>query len=123
MANDSLGIPSIPKIASILTLPKIGNMRNVFWTQCADMCGLAGILGPGPKQIEAMVRSQHHRGPDAQGIFVSKNGGCALGHNRLSILDLSSAGNQPMSEPEERYWIILNGEVYNYLELRAELSG
>jgi asparagine synthase (glutamine-hydrolysing) len=88
------------------------------------MCGLAGILGPGPKQaqIEGMVASQHHRGPDAQGIFISMNGGCVLGHNRLSILDLSSAGKQPMSDPEERYWIIFNGEIYNYLELRAELG-
>lgn len=88
------------------------------------MCGIAGILGPGPKQaqIEAMIASQHHRGPDAQGIFASQQGMCALGHNRLSIIDLSTAGRQPMSDAEERYWIILNGEIYNYLELRAELA-
>jgi asparagine synthase (glutamine-hydrolysing) len=88
------------------------------------MCGIAAILGPGPKQaqIEAMVLSQHHRGPDARGIYSSPSGKCALGHNRLSIIDLSSAGNQPMSDPEERYWIILNGEIYNYIELRNALK-
>ena len=68
-----------------------------------------------------MVSSQRHRGPDAEGIFISPSGVARLGHNRLSIIDLSAAGRQPMSDVSGRYWIIFNGEIYNYLELRAEL--
>lgn len=88
------------------------------------MCGIAGIFGPGCGRapIEAMVRSQSHRGPDAEGTYLSPTGVAALGHNRLSIIDLSDAGRQPMSDLQKRYWIILNGEIYNYLELRTELS-
>lgn len=74
-------------------------------------------------QLEAMVAAQRHRGPDAEGVFVSPSGLAGLGHNRLSIIDLSEAGRQPMSDASGRYWIVFNGEVYNYLELRAELEG
>jgi asparagine synthase (glutamine-hydrolysing) len=74
-------------------------------------------------QLEAMVASQRHRGPDAEGVFVSPSGLAGLGHNRLSIIDLSGAGRQPMSDSTGRYRIVFNGEVYNYLELRAELEG
>ncbi|MBV8905660.1 MAG: asparagine synthase (glutamine-hydrolyzing) [Acidobacteriia bacterium] len=70
--------------------------------------------------IERMVASQRHRGPDAEGIYLDPSGTCALGHNRLSILDLSSAGSQPMWDPSGRYAIVFNGEIYNYLELRRE---
>ncbi|MCM3874283.1 MAG: asparagine synthase (glutamine-hydrolyzing) [Pyrinomonadaceae bacterium] len=88
------------------------------------MCGISGIFGTGWKkeQLAAMVSSQHHRGPDAQGIYFDPAGRAALGHNRLSIIDLSPAGQQPMSTPDGRYHIVFNGEVYNYLELRAQLS-
>jgi len=88
------------------------------------MCGIAGILGRGwvQRDLEAMVASQHHRGPDSQGLYVSPGGKVGLGHNRLSILDLSAAGLQPMADPTGRYRIVLNGEVYNYLELRRELD-
>lgn len=87
------------------------------------MCGLAGIFGQSwsKSQLEAMVASQRHRGPDADGIYVSPSGACGLGHNRLSIIDLSDAARQPMSDPTGRYWIVFNGEIYNYLELREEL--
>lgn len=74
------------------------------------------------RQLEAMVASQRHRGPDAEGAFVSPTGVAGLGHNRLSIIDLSDAGRQPMSDPSSRYWIVFNGEIYNYVELRAELE-
>lgn len=87
------------------------------------MCGIAGIFG-GPsdrERIEAMVAIQHHRGPDASGVFESPSGKALLGHNRLSIIDLSQAGIQPMTSRDKRFWIVFNGEVYNYLELRAEL--
>lgn len=88
------------------------------------MCGIAGIFGNGCNQeaLTAMVVSQNHRGPDATGIYITKNRQAGLGHNRLSIIDLSQAGQQPMSDASGRYRIVFNGEIYNYLELRAELS-
>src|ERR1700704_2467704 len=88
------------------------------------MCGIAGIFGSDWKlgQLEAMVSSQHHRGPDARGVYADPRSVAGLGHNRLSIIDLSFAGQQPMSTPDGRYHIVFNGEVYNYLELRAELA-
>lgn len=66
-----------------------------------------------------MVAALRHRGPD--GMRVKEFEGCALGHARLSVIDLV-CGTQPMSDPTGRYWIILNGELYNYRELRAELA-
>lgn len=89
------------------------------------MCGIAGIVRfDGKKvneaQIQSMLQTIKHRGPDDEGIFVEKNVG--LGHVRLSILDLSSAGKQPMTDPTGRYTIIQNGESYNYIELREELE-
>jgi len=89
------------------------------------MCGIAGIFGFDwkPSQIESMVKSQHHRGPDASGIYTDPSGAAALGHNRLSIIDLSDAGRQPMSDSTGRYKIVFNGEIYNYLELREQLAG
>jgi asparagine synthase (glutamine-hydrolysing) len=89
------------------------------------MCGIAGIVRfDGKKvneaQVQSMLQTIKHRGPDDEGIFVEKNVG--LGHVRLSILDLSSAGKQPMTDPTGRYTIIQNGESYNYIELREELQ-
>src|SRR5688500_4096232 len=88
------------------------------------MCGIAGKIGSNwsSRQLDAMVASQHHRGPDASAIYVDPTGRAGLGHNRLSIIDLSDAGLQPMASPDGRYWIVFNGEIYNYLELRATLS-
>ena len=88
------------------------------------MCGLSGIVGPGweQAQLEAMVAVLHHRGPDDCGIYIDPSHKAGLGHNRLSIIDLSSAGHQPMSNGVGAKWIIFNGELYNYLELRTELS-
>ena len=60
-----------------------------------------------------------HRGPDASGLFV--DGDMALGHRRLSIIDLSEAGHQPMSYGDD-LWITFNGEIYNFLDLRVELE-
>lgn len=89
------------------------------------MCGITGLFGAGwsEAQLDAMVRSQHHRGPNASATYASPSGIAALGHNRLSIIDLSEAGTQPMRSACGRYRIAFNGEVYNYQELRAELSG
>jgi len=84
------------------------------------MCGIAGIFGSDTSGIEAMVAILGHRGPDGRGIH--RDGDAALGHTRLSIIDLSDCGLQPMSDPTGRWWIAFNGEIYNYLELRAALD-
>jgi asparagine synthase (glutamine-hydrolysing) len=86
------------------------------------MCGIWFSLGfdPDPGHIDVVG----HRGPDGSGwrVFESRAGWVALGHRRLSIIDLSDAARQPMEYAEERYWIVYNGEIYNHLELRDELS-
>lgn len=87
------------------------------------MCGIAGILGTNPKNgstIQLMLEAQKHRGPDA---MRSWNGDkVVLGHNRLSILDLSEDANQPMTSHCGNYVIVFNGEIYNYVELKKELT-
>lgn len=89
------------------------------------MCGIAGIINlnnsPVEKQdLQKMIEVLSHRGPDGNGIFIDKNIG--LAHVRLSIIDLSDLAHQPMSYDDENYWIIHNGEVYNYIELRQDLE-
>lgn len=88
------------------------------------MCGIAGICGErlDGVRIGAMVERQRHRGPDGSGVYVAPSGMAALGHDRLSIIDVSSAGAQPMSDRTGRYTIVFNGEIYNYIELRSELK-
>jgi asparagine synthase (glutamine-hydrolysing) len=92
------------------------------------MCGIAGIINSGiePNELERRLRKLeqdlHHRGPDDQGIFVSRDGIAGLVNTRLSILDLSAAGHQPMSSPDGRYTIVFNGEIYNFESLRADLA-
>jgi asparagine synthase (glutamine-hydrolysing) len=88
------------------------------------MCGIAGIynLNNKPvsrKSVELMISTLEHRGPNDAGIY--EDGSIVLGHRRLSILDLSSKGHQPMSNTNETHWIVHNGEVYNYIELKKEL--
>ncbi|MGA9948214.1 MAG: asparagine synthase (glutamine-hydrolyzing) [Xanthobacteraceae bacterium] len=85
------------------------------------MCGIWFSLGFPPDR--AHVDKVAHRGPDGTGwqVFESSVGSVALGHRRLSIIDLSDAASQPMSYADGRYWISFNGEIYNYLELRDEL--
>lgn len=76
------------------------------------MCGITGIISiDAAKYIQGMTDAIAHRGPDDQGIFIDSN--VALGHRRLSILDLSANGHQPMISADERYVIIYNGEIYN----------
>ena len=92
------------------------------------MCGIAGILSPNHQPehleilIERMQQALHHRGPDDRGIFISQDKQVALAHTRLSILDLTAAGHQPMSIDNGRYWITFNGEIYNFQELRSRLE-
>src|SRR5436190_18164996 len=90
------------------------------------MCGICGVLHLDPARavdafgVERMAAVLHHRGPDGDGVHVDRNVG--LGHKRLSIIDLSHAGQQPMSNEDGRLWITFNGEIYNYRELRADLE-
>jgi len=89
------------------------------------MCGIAGFLQtvPDPRAIiSAMVDTLHHRGPDAGGVWCDRDAGVALGHRRLSILDLSRAGSQPMHSASGRFVISYNGEIYNFRELFRELD-
>jgi asparagine synthase (glutamine-hydrolysing) len=94
------------------------------------MCGIAGFLRIGGfsesdsrQIIEAQTRTLLHRGPDDCGTWLDPAAGVALGHRRLSILDLSPAGHQPMVSASGRYVIVLNGEIYNHLDIRARLDG
>lgn len=95
------------------------------------MCGLTGfwdpklVLGAGKEKLEilaqAMADKIDHRGPDSSGIWCDASVGMALGHRRLSIVDLSPAGHQPMISPSTRMILAYNGEIYNTTELKAEL--
>lgn len=94
------------------------------------MCGIAGIFDPqrstAPEALHHAVRSMstalRHRGPDDSGDWVDASSGIALGHRRLSIIDLTTAGAQPMRSPSGRYMVSYNGEIYNYRQLRARLE-
>jgi len=92
------------------------------------MCGIAVFLAavetslPQTSDLQTGLAALAHRGPDDQGIFVDPNAGVALCHARLSILDLSPAGHQPMPGPTGETVIVFNGEIYNFRELRAELE-
>jgi asparagine synthase (glutamine-hydrolysing) len=84
------------------------------------MCGICGIYGVDDRQIvKKMSDTLSHRGPDDEGFFVDKD--ISLGHRRLSIIDLNT-GHQPIHNEDETVWIVFNGEIYNYKELRAELE-
>jgi asparagine synthase (glutamine-hydrolysing) len=91
------------------------------------MCGIAGLLAPGSGDadgisdaLQKMTRSLAHRGPDAEGYWTES--GVELGHRRLSILDLSNAGAQPMRSESGRYVIVFNGEIYNHLNMRRDIA-
>ncbi|MCB0162677.1 MAG: asparagine synthase (glutamine-hydrolyzing) [Anaerolineae bacterium] len=93
------------------------------------MCGIAGIYAFGEQAplvsrelVETMRDTMTHRGPDDAGIFVSNDRRLGLAHRRLSIIDLSSAGHQPMSNEDETLWITYNGEIYNYADYVPELK-
>ena len=89
------------------------------------MCGFTGFLHHTPDAesvISRMTDALYHRGPDAGGIWNDTDAGIALGNRRLSIVDLSPAGGQPMSSASDRYVISYNGEIYNFTALRPELE-
>ena len=104
------------------------------------MCGIAGFFEAAehatPERIGAMTDRLIHRGPNDHGFLLVNTQtnsvatapgtagfyDLALGHRRLSILDLSEAGRQPMSSADERYWVVFNGEIYNFKDLRKDLE-
>jgi asparagine synthase (glutamine-hydrolysing) len=103
---------------------------SVIDAETASMCGIAGFVGASPQSTlgnadvvaEAMAASLAHRGPDDQGIWTDPEAGTALIHRRLSIIDLSPAGHQPMVSADGRFIISYNGEVYSYQPIAAELA-
>jgi asparagine synthase (glutamine-hydrolysing) len=92
------------------------------------MCGIMGVLSDGrPEQMRAAVRdmmtASKHRGPDASGsVEIPLPASCLMGHTRLSIIDLSDGSRQPMHDAESGSWLVFNGEIYNFCQLRAELE-
>ncbi|MFZ5365200.1 MAG: asparagine synthase (glutamine-hydrolyzing) [Patescibacteria group bacterium] len=89
------------------------------------MCGIAGYITKNQVDEKVLIKMRDalsHRGPDDAGIFISADNKVGLAHRRLSILDLSPAGHQPMSSADEKIWITFNGEIYNFLEIRKELE-
>ena len=90
------------------------------------MCGITGVINFNREKISLndinrFKDSLSHRGPDGEGTYINNIDCVALGHRRLSILDITESGKQPMSYDNERYWIVYNGEIYNFIELRKEL--
>ena len=94
------------------------------------MCGLTGFVDFTRRtsaedlgaRVEAMAETLRHRGPDDDGAWTDAEAGVALGFRRLSIIDLSVQGHQPMLSASGRHVIVFNGEVYNFCELREEMS-
>ncbi len=89
------------------------------------MCGISGFYSKFSKFNNVIVKMNSaisHRGPDKNGVWLDKNSGIVLGHQRLSILDLSSKGNQPMQSKSGRFVLTYNGEIYNHLKIREELK-
>lgn len=89
------------------------------------MCGICGVVGKADEHlIKSMLGRIAHRGPDDEGIYVSETsaGSVGLGHLRLSIIDLSAAGHEPMTDGAGELWLTFNGEIYNFKEVRRDLE-
>lgn len=92
------------------------------------MCGICGVFNLNgrtdltPRSLERMADTIAHRGPDDSGTYVSADRRAGLGFRRLSIIDLSAAGHQPMSNEDGTLWLVFNGEIYNHNDLRKELE-
>ena len=89
------------------------------------MCGIAGFCNEENNWLENINRmnnSMYYRGPDASGVWASEDKRVVLGHRRLSILDLTSGGAQPMKSHNDRYMLVYNGEIYNYIEIKQKLT-
>lgn len=87
------------------------------------MCGIAGVVGRAEQNaLERMAAALRHRGPDDRGTWTNPDASVGLVHTRLSILDLSAAGHQPMISDDREHVLVFNGEIYNHLDLRSELE-
>ena len=91
------------------------------------MCGIAGILVNNPADLDRadlsrLAAALTHRGPDGEGVWISSDGRAGLVHLRLAIIDTSERGHQPMQSADGNHTIVYNGEIFNFLELRAELE-
>src|SRR5258708_7580676 len=89
------------------------------------MCGIVGFAGRHPIEASSLVAmrdTMSHRGPDDLGLWYSADRSAGFGHRRLSIIDLTPGGHQPMSDSSGRLHITFNGEIYNFQELRIELA-
>ncbi len=92
------------------------------------MCGIVGVVNLSTDEpvssglLLSMADTMEHRGPDDRGVWVPEHGQVGLAHRRLSIVDTSAAGHQPMSTPDGRVWVTFNGEIYNYPELKRDLE-
>jgi asparagine synthase (glutamine-hydrolysing) len=93
------------------------------------MCGIAGLFDPRASDRSevradclAMTKVLHHRGPDDGDVWIDGDAGIALGHRRLAVVDLSAAGRQPMSSANQRWMIVYNGEIYNHVQIAAQLN-
>jgi asparagine synthase (glutamine-hydrolysing) len=89
------------------------------------MCGVAGALGPASADalqapVRAMANAIAHRGPDDEGFWFAPDGQLGLAHRRLSIIDLSPLGHQPMQSASGNLVTVFNGEIYNHADIRAE---
>src|SRR3954470_13084601 len=121
--------PSSPPLES----PSQAGLRSGYCTpdvlyQLTRMCGIAGTLAfdhaltVDESTVSRMTATLHHRGPDDAGTYVRPDERIGLGHRRLSIIDLSRAGHQPMSNEDGTVWITFGGKIYNHLDLRPELE-
>ena len=105
-------------------------MLNLFGQQLdlkkIKMCGINGFYSKSLSTFNNIIVKMNlaisHRGPDSSGVWSDKNSGIVFGHQRLSIIDLSKAGNQPMQSNSGRLILTYNGEIYNHLEIRNELE-
>jgi len=91
------------------------------------MCGIVGLWNLNNEPVSQQVLQRFtdaltHRGPDGSGFFIDSDANLGLGHRRLAIIDITDTGRQPMSFGDGRYWIVFNGEIYNFVELKAELE-
>jgi len=91
------------------------------------MCRISGIIAANNSReniymdVKSMCNSLSHGGPDDEGMYLADHGRLCFGHRRLSLLDLSPLGHQPMADSQQRYWLVFNGEIYNFLELKNQL--
>ena len=88
------------------------------------MCGIIGEISSERIDIEKFIQMRDelkHRGPDDAGLYINEKGNVVLGHRRLSIIDLTSSGREPMTNEDNDVWLTFNGEIYYYKELREEL--